>query len=258
MKQGGSMSAKILHAGCYSGRKRVIKHYHRGIELVYSVSGHCAHRTDTGTLDAFPGGVIVIPPKLQHWQIDFSEVETLFVVFEMDDSLFSQTLRVIDLQNDTMTGIWFRQLQELFELRRIDECNKLLELLLLHLQHLEVDLPVKEEVIPQRLQQAANYITEHFKEKISAGDVARSCQCSESYLNALFNRYYGKSVSRYLTELRLSLARRLLLHSPLSTKEICEACGYSRSNYFCRVFRQEHGCSPKVFRMKQGEFDYNL
>ncbi len=251
------MNAKILHAGYYSGRKRVVKHFHRGIELVYSVSGHCAHRTSTGVLDTYPGGVIVIPPQLQHWQLDFSEVVTFFVVFELDDNSFLQTLRVIDLCDDSMVGVWFSQLYELFGQRRIAECNKLLELLLLHLLHKEADLPKKNEVIPQRLQQASDYIVEHFKEKISAGDVASFCKCSESYLNALFNRYYGKSVSRYMTELRLSLARKLLLHSPLSTKEICDACGYSRSNYFCRVFKREHKCSPKVFRMKQGDLDYN-
>ncbi len=251
------MNAKILHAGLYSGRKRVVKHFHHGIELVYTVSGHCAHRTSTGLLDASPGKIIIIPPLLQHWQIDFSEVVTLFVVFELDDNSFSQTLRVLDLCNDPMVEIWFRQLYELFEQRCIAECNKLLELLLLHLLHKEGDAPTPNEVIPQRVQQASDYIVEHFKEKISVRDVACFCKCSESYLNALFNRYYGKSVSRYITELRLSLARRLLLHSPLSTKEICDACGYSRSNYFCRIFKREHNCSPSAFRMKQNDLDYN-
>mgnify|MGYP003315808064 CR=1 FL=1 len=84
-----------------------------------------------------------------------------------------------------------------------------------------------------------------------------SSKLGKTYLNTLFNRHCGKSISRYLIELRLSLARRLLLHSPLSTKEISAECGHSRSNYFCRIFRQEHGCTPKKFRMKQGSFDYN-
>ena len=252
------MNAKIIHAGRYSGRKRVVKHFHRGAELVCSISGHCAHRTSAGTLDAYPGKVAVIPPKLKHWQIDFCEVTTVYVVFELEDSSFMQTFRIIDLCNDTMSGIWFSQIQELFEQRRITECNKLLELLLLHLLHLERDIPAENKVFPLLLQQASDYMAEHFKEQISAGDVAKACLCSESYLSSLFNRYYGKKLCRYLTELRLSQARQLLLHSPLSTKEISEACGYSRSNYFWRVFKQEHGCSPKDFRMKQGDVDYNL
>ena len=251
------MNAKILYAGKYSGRKSVTGHFHRGMELVYSVSGHCANRTPAGTLDVYPGEVTVIPPKLQHRQIDFGEVVTFYVVFDLGESSFLSSFRVIALHDDAMSGVWFRQLFELYEQHRITECNKLLELVLLHLQSREMALPEKNNTQPQLLQQAVHYAAEHFKEGISAGDVALACRCSETYLNTLFNRYYGKSISRHLAELRLSLARRLLLHSPLSTKEISAECGYSRSNYFCRIFRQEHGCTPKKFRMKQGSFDYN-
>ena len=60
------MNAKILHAGLYSGRKRVVKHFHHGIELVYTVSGHCAHRTSTGLLDAFPGKIITSKSVVAH------------------------------------------------------------------------------------------------------------------------------------------------------------------------------------------------
>lgn len=134
---------------------------------------------------------------------------------------------------------------------------RLIRLSAVPFQSREMALPEKNNTQPQLLQQAIHYAAEHFKEGISAGDVALACRCSETYLNTLFNRYYGKSISRHLAELRLSLARRLLLHSPLSTKEISAECGYSRSNYFCRIFRQEHGCTPKKFRIKQGSFDYN-
>lgn len=251
------MKAEILYAGCYSGRKSVANHFHRGIELVYSVSGHCANRTPAGVLHVQPGEVIVIPPKLQHRQIDFGEVETFYVVFELTGTLFSQTFRVIDLGGDTMTGVWFRQLYELYNRHCIGECSKLLELLLMHLNKLEQELPEPEEKRPQLLRNAANYITAHFQTGIAVQEVAEFCRCSESYLNGLFKLYYGKSICRCITELRLSQARRLLLHSPLSAKEISEACGYSRCNYFCRIFKQEHGCTPGEFRTRQGILDYS-
>ena len=55
--------------------------------------------------------------------------------------------------------------------------------------------------------------------------------------------------SRYLINLRMSHAQRLLLHEPgLSIKQIGEMCGYHDQGYFSRIFKKYTGKSPLEFR----------
>ena len=54
---------------------------------------------------------------------------------------------------------------------------------------------------------------------------------------------------RYLINLRMSHAQRLLLHEPgLSIKQIGEMCGYHDQGYFSRIFKKYTGKSPLEFR----------
>jgi AraC-like DNA-binding protein len=46
----------------------------------------------------------------------------------------------------------------------------------------------------------------------------------------------------------MTKAVRLLSSSAMSVKEIAAACGYSDSNYFCRIFKKNTGTSPGQFR----------
>lgn len=85
---------------------------------------------------------------------------------------------------------------------------------------------------------------------ISVAQIARRIGCNPDYLSQSFSREMGSSISKYLTDRRLSCARALLDDRSLSIAEIAWACGYSDPSYFIRVFKQQMGSSPHALRSK--------
>ena len=101
----------------------------------------------------------------------------------------------------------------------------------------------------QRLtRKAMAYIHEHYGEPIGREDIARYVGVSEGYLSRSFNQETGLSLIHYLTRYRIQQAKQLLVTTDKTITEIAMEVGFSDSNYFSRVFRQEVGVSPLAFR----------
>lgn len=60
-------------------------------------------------------------------------------------------------------------------------------------------------------ERAREYLDAHFQQPLTQEEVARALALSPSYFAHLFKKESGQTFSRYLTELRLNAARRLLL-----------------------------------------------
>ena len=92
------------------------------------------------------------------------------------------------------------------------------------------------------------YIDAHYAEDISLEDLSKKCYVNKYYLSHLFSRVRGESVGKYIQRRRLSEAKRLLIETGLSVREIAEAVGFSDFSYFCRVFKKEVGATPLTYR----------
>lgn len=73
---------------------------------------------------------------------------------------------------------------------------------------------------------------------------------STQYLSMAFSKEEGMHFSSYLTKVRINNAIHLLENTKMRVKDIAEACGYSYSSYFIKVFRKQTGHSPEEFRIK--------
>ena len=73
---------------------------------------------------------------------------------------------------------------------------------------------------------------------------------STQYLSMAFSKEEGMHFSAYLTKVRINNAIHLLENTKMRVKDIAEACGYSYSSYFIKVFRKQTGHSPEEFRIK--------
>jgi AraC-like DNA-binding protein len=63
-----------------------------------------------------------------------------------------------------------------------------------------------------------------------------------------FKKIFNDSPARWVTNRRLSLAKDLLVHSPLRIGEIAFECGFENQSHFSRLFKQRIGVSPVQFR----------
>ncbi len=98
---------------------------------------------------------------------------------------------------------------------------------------------------------AADYIKEHFSEKILVSDIAEHSNTSESNLYAAFKRNFGISPIAYLNNYRLSMAAEYLADSELSVNRIAEAVGFSDPLYFSKAFRRAYSISPREYRRQR-------
>lgn len=87
--------------------------------------------------------------------------------------------------------------------------------------------------------------------ELSLTSLAKSVNMSSSYLSSMFKKYYGQTISAYITEMRLSHAKELLRMSTMRTSEISEAVGYMDPNYFSVVFKKNMGMTPREYRNKK-------
>ena len=124
------------------------------------------------------------------------------------------------------------------------------------LQRLEATLLAREQqVVPRRESDAAAlaenvrvYLQENYDKPVDFSALADSLAVSAPYLSKLFHEQTGSSPSRYLTDIRMRQARKLLMDTNLTVKEIAVRVGFPDPFHFSRSFRNAVGISPVQFR----------
>lgn len=81
--------------------------------------------------------------------------------------------------------------------------------------------------------------------------VAEQCGISESGFRALFRKTMGMSPIQYRLSYKLRKARYLLESTDLSVQQIAETLHFYDEAYFCKLFRQKVGCSPREYAKNQ-------
>lgn len=97
---------------------------------------------------------------------------------------------------------------------------------------------------------AAKLINEHYLEEISVKAIAKSLLCNQQQLSLQFREVMQMSLNEYISFLRLSKARSLLLSDfSMTLDEIAEGSGFNSTRHFLKCFKEHFGMTPK--QMKQ-------
>jgi transcriptional regulator GlxA family with amidase domain len=83
---------------------------------------------------------------------------------------------------------------------------------------------------------------------ISAGDAAAAAAMNGRNFARHFGRELGVSPSDYLVDLRLQIARRLLVETDLTVDKIAELSGMSSGVHLARTFRTQMKILPSEYR----------
>lgn len=102
----------------------------------------------------------------------------------------------------------------------------------------------------RRILDVQDYITLHYAEQISLGELAKLAEMSPTSFSRFFKLRTGKNVTDFIIDYRLGLAVRLLVDTNRNISEICYGCGFNNLSNFNRIFRKKKGCSPKEFRQQ--------
>jgi len=112
---------------------------------------------------------------------------------------------------------------------------------------------VNEEKKPPKLVHAKSYVDAHFQKDLSVANIATEIGISESLLFRIFREEEQCTPLDYLRAVRIRYAQNLLIGSKyLKISEIAALSGFSDASYFCKVFRNETGMTPRTYRIKYG------
>lgn len=75
---------------------------------------------------------------------------------------------------------------------------------------------------------------------------------SRSHFSHFFRARTGLTPARFITEVRVREAARLLVETRSSLKQIADACGFANVNHFSKVFRRFHLRGPGAYRRAIG------
>jgi len=105
--------------------------------------------------------------------------------------------------------------------------------------------------LPANIRKAVEDLSLYYYRRWRIGDLAREAGLSVTQFFRCFRKATGSTPISFLRRERMSQAKRRLLESADSIKEIAEQVGYSDQFYFSRDFKRYTGTSPCHFRLRE-------
>ena len=102
---------------------------------------------------------------------------------------------------------------------------------------------------PDFINQSAYYLRHHYSEEIDLDFLAKEFNISKFHLQRTFKQVFGISPAKYLTNIRINHAKRMLRGTTLSVNEISEQIGME-PNYFIQLFKSLENETPGQYRNK--------
>ncbi len=101
---------------------------------------------------------------------------------------------------------------------------------------------------PPRIQRVIEQMRSGMEEGLTLSQLAETGGVSPSQLVRTFRNATGVSPYRYLRNLRMENARKLLEQTDLPVIEIALSCGFGQASHFATSFRATTGFSPRAWR----------
>lgn len=95
------------------------------------------------------------------------------------------------------------------------------------------------------------FIDKHYMDNsLSSSMVADQFKLTPAYLGKLFREHSSRSISDYISEIRLVKASEMLKQSPWNVDEIIEKVGWENKKHFFTLFKKRFGTTPTEYRLK--------
>lgn len=124
-----------------------------------------------------------------------------------------------------------------------EKCTLMLEYLLY--EFLDSTAP---ECTNEHVDRMLKYIDEHIHDKLSLQLISNELNLSKEYTSAIFKKEMQKTLTDYINERKLTLARELIVSREMTLHAVASHLGYDNYNYFCRIFKNHFGKTPGQVR----------
>lgn len=245
--------SQLHFVGRFAGWEDVDYHSHVCAELVLVTQGRCSTEIDGKVLDGTEGTLFILPAQVAQYQKTHTFTRTTYLGFHTPLPFFSAEVgRTVPLGNHPCCRRWIEDICDLPTTVHppFSETARLLLLAVLsYVDRLEHHQRLISALHPA-LARALQFLEEHVTESFTLQHLAEQAYVSTSHLRALFRQHLNCSPSSYQLQLRMRLAEKLLQDPYLTVSEVAQRCGYTDSNYFVRLFRQQHQLPPGHWRVR--------
>lgn len=99
------------------------------------------------------------------------------------------------------------------------------------------------------VRQCSDYILSHLDdEELNVSQLASKFYLNPVYLNRIFRKEKGTSISQFIIKERMDLAARLLETPNCSVTSVACKIGYPNYSYFSTLFKKHYGCTPSQYK----------
>ncbi|OIJ14900.1 hypothetical protein BKP35_05565 [Anaerobacillus arseniciselenatis] len=124
-------------------------------------------------------------------------------------------------------------------LEQIKECNLLI-----------TEEPLRANADNELMDNAFDYIHQHYTEELTLKMVADHIHISRNYFSILFRRQCDQKFIDYVIELRIKKASELLRDTSQKVYEVAKNSGFNDVKYFSKLFKKMTGHTPGSYRSK--------
>lgn len=97
----------------------------------------------------------------------------------------------------------------------------------------------------------AAYVAQHLDRALTREEIAKQVYLNPDYLDRLFKKETGVSVTEHVVRERMTVAQSLLAKTSLPVHEVATRVGFTNFSHFARIFRKHTSRNPLEFRQEQ-------
>ncbi|MFC7681410.1 AraC family transcriptional regulator [Paenibacillus sp. GCM10028914] len=97
-------------------------------------------------------------------------------------------------------------------------------------------------------EEIATIVRSEYDQELTLEQIADRLHYNPNYLSNIFKKEHGTTFSDYLMNYRLEMAKKWLVESDMTVKEIAERLQYQRPQNFIRSFRKKEHVTPGEYR----------
>jgi AraC-like DNA-binding protein len=186
---------------------------------------------------------IILPKGQSYTLTDDKEGEFSLINFECDNFL-TDTITLIPIKNSDSIFNEFEKLKNLY----VHKKNNLI--LMSSFYSLLYHITSSDVQVSNPLSNVVEYMENNYSQEISNEMLAKKCNISTEHFRKQFAKIYGISPKQYIINVRINMAKQMLLAGNLKINEVAENCGFSNPYHFCRLFKSKTGFTPTEYISK--------
>ncbi|MGG6892358.1 helix-turn-helix domain-containing protein [Rhizobium sp. BR 315] len=109
---------------------------------------------------------------------------------------------------------------------------------------------LKGGLSPGGARRVREYLSEHFTQKTNVAELASVAGISPNHFIVRFARTFGTPPNRYLINLRLDFAEKLLVEGELAIAEVAYMAGFSDQSHLTATMKRYRGKTPTELRFR--------